>query len=609
MSIFLQTPTVIGDLASRQGLGRIEPRAWVKLDDIGSATGAGGRIAKNRSDAIITSGKVSIEGDFGSLIKAEIQLELYNMSALETLDAAYYPGKDCTVSYGYNSGLTPPGSLPTGGGSYDMTVYDFSYQWHPDGPSNFNVTATVKAVGSGQFLSKVNAATAVTPNGREFNAAYRDTNVAVAVSTIWDVFDYDLQEASGQRTGKSGFEPEDGWYSTVRGGHMASFKAPDGYESPDPGMLARSALTLGIGSVDAYVSYCSLSYIINTLLNQEILDNGEAIGTFMASKRYTFDPTVEQASGYSWMFSADPISILFPGANMDYCTDNADDEGKDFAIGQAANLPKVNNGDSPANLKNVMISRDFLKSIQKDMNKGEKDDADTGKTDTSKMNISKFLEKIFAKIKQCSGGVYSLGIQLQPDNQNEILIVCTNPVPEVPGEAEFNIYDDWNVLDISLTSKIPSDMAAEAFARGAAGTGDEDAKAAVGVTKEETEVVGVTDLSKAETIRTVTFPEDSFGEDAQKAAIGIIKAIIAGQTATQTVEKSLKVYPLDLNIKLRGIHGFRFGDAITTNFLPSRYKTADAGIKLVFTVLRVTQNISDGFWTTDLKTICRLVPG
>jgi len=70
MSIFLQTPTVIGDLASRQGLGRIEPRAWVKLDDIGPATGAGGRIAKNRSDAIITSFKLSIEGYFVSLIKA-----------------------------------------------------------------------------------------------------------------------------------------------------------------------------------------------------------------------------------------------------------------------------------------------------------------------------------------------------------------------------------------------------------------------------------------------------------------------------------------------------------------------------------------------------------
>jgi hypothetical protein len=63
-------------------------------------------------------------------------------------------------------------------------------------------------------------------------------------------------------------------------------------------------------------------------------------------------------------------------------------------------------------------------------------------------------------------------------------------------------------------------------------------------------------------------------------------------------------FPIDFSCTLDGIEGFVFGNAITTNYLPTIYKKS----KVIFTVVRVEHNISGNDWTTTLGTACRIQP-
>ena len=611
MSVFLKTPKIGPTLVGREGTtSRIEPRAHITCTGYGVPTGAGGRIAKNRGSAVLTGGKVAIRGEFGSLIKAELTFEAYNMDALNALDTAMKVNNKITISYGYNNNSTDPGAGGGGSGTYaNMTVYDFNYKWSPVGPSNFNATATVKLVGSGQFISGVNVAGAIDGTGREFNASYRGKNDVVKVSSIWDVFDFDLQSESNQMDA-TGFEPDHGWMNGA--GTLCSFEAPDGYVPPDPSIIAMSIPILD--KVKPRLSYCSLGYIVDTLINQEILNNPlSGVQAGMEGMSYAFHPdSCLGPKDMGFMFSADPMSILFPGgpSSMKYTGQAADpDNGVNFYEGAATGLPACINGRSPAELKNILVSRDFLGKVQESMEESTKE----GDDDASVLSIEKFLRKIFKKIQQCSGGAFNLGTQLDPafDSTGKfVFLVNLASAPTTVTPHPFNIYSDWNVLDVSLTSKITKDQAAAAFAGGAggsAGTGKDD-EAAAEATSE-----GGTDKKPApvtpQDVMEKTMPEDGFSGDSQKTAIGILKGLINEGTAAVRLAKKIEVYPLDLSLKLRGIHGFEFGDAISCNFVPNRYDNLGEGVKLAFTVLEVEQNISDGAWTTNVKTIARLYKG
>ena len=64
--------------------------------------------------------------------------------------------------------------------------------------------------------------------------------------------------------------------------------------------------------------------------------------------------------------------------------------------------------------------------------------------------------------------------------------------------------------------------------------------------------------------------------------------------------------PLKFGVTIDGINGFKFGDVITTTYLPTKYKTDIGGFRAVFTITKVNHSISGNDWTTTLETVCRL---
>ena len=66
------------------------------------------------------------------------------------------------------------------------------------------------------------------------------------------------------------------------------------------------------------------------------------------------------------------------------------------------------------------------------------------------------------------------------------------------------------------------------------------------------------------------------------------------------------VYPLDFSFTIDGIAGIKFGDAVTTNYMPAIYKQKPT--RCSFTVLSVEHNVSGNDWTTTCSTVFRMRP-
>jgi hypothetical protein len=87
---------------------------------------------------------------------------------------------------------------------------------------------------------------------------------------------------------------------------------------------------------------------------------------------------------------------------------------------------------------------------------------------------------------------------------------------------------------------------------------------------------------------------------------GVIRRAVNGESTLNTLKKASVPWPLELKLTFVGVAGWRFGDTITYNDLPARYRAPGGGITVGFTTIRVVHQFGDE-WVTDLTTQCRFV--
>lgn len=66
---------------------------------------------------------------------------------------------------------------------------------------------------------------------------------------------------------------------------------------------------------------------------------------------------------------------------------------------------------------------------------------------------------------------------------------------------------------------------------------------------------------------------------------------------------NMAIYPIELTLTIDGINGFKFGDVIKTNLIPSHYNTRWG---VVFTVTKIIHKVTPSTWETTLHTAARL---
>ena len=86
------------------------------------------------------------------------------------------------------------------------------------------------------------------------------------------------------------------------------------------------------------------------------------------------------------------------------------------------------------------------------------------------------------------------------------------------------------------------------------------------------------------------------------------KAYIATLNQDKNPACPTMAFPFELQLTLDGIGGFVWGQYITTDRLPDRYKTGPTGVdQIVWQVTTVEHTIQPGKWETNINTIARYI--
>lgn len=248
--------------------------------------------------------------------------------------------------------------------------------------------------------------------------------------------------------------------------------------------------------------------------------------------------------------------------------------------------------------------------------------------------ISDFLQQISAKIKLVTGKAISLSLITHPTDQKLLLfydetylgqpkdldtvkaypIPMSAKVPLIGGIPETPIGSI--VHDFKLTAKLPdsattlsyvlnqdpdkvSENEIAPYVNLMYSFGDEEKgkKAVERFSKIHLDNLETLDLAKTaygnniidETIRTKL--QDALAKHLMYPFAEIKKS----QQATAPI------FPWDASFTIDGINGFRYGDIVTFEVLPTRYR-----VNTVFSVIGVNHDLSqDGQWKTEIKCIMR----
>jgi hypothetical protein len=285
--------------------------------------------------------------------------------------------------------------------------------------------------------------------------------------------------------------------------------------------------------------------------------------------------------------SANPGECIFPGF-ANYGEGDGNFPGsKAFTFGDtdAAFTGEKGTGDGSKIMINVRYINDVFRNLGTVNEKGER---------SPDMSIAKFLNDIFTMIYKNSAQLFKLTLVINPKKETELVIVDSEYADEKIKPYVISAVDqDGIVRTMSLTAKIPQEMAAQAF------------------------IKAQSTLSPGQGL--LTGREDKAQEPIPEALVAVKKKVASDGLTPENVtdlEAAIKseligklgaanapLFPLDFSCTLDGIEGFTFGNAITTNYLPAQYKRDD----IAFTVTTVEHIIASGDWTTSLSTVCRFV--
>jgi hypothetical protein len=285
-------------------------------------------------------------------------------------------------------------------------------------------------------------------------------------------------------------------------------------------------------------------------------------------------------------------------------------------------------------LENIMISLTEIESVYKDLNDSTK----------NLVKLNQFLDVIFAKIKNKTGNFIDLHLITHPDDQSKLLLYnisyktgkTTEIKPySIPMFANHNY--GTVITDFKFSGQLPTDSANLAFA-----INDLDSDTTTSdiapflnfmYSSNTLSRSRQPDANGIDTIRDQSNPlitldemEDRYNKKRfealtkwRKAKENYIKST-DNQKYKDEMYNSLKewvtyqnesfkenyqvknpVIPFEVEFTLDGINGFKWGDVLTFDALPSRYKR-----NCVFSIISITHNVTDtGEWKTNIKCITR----
>ena len=524
----------------------------------------------------INSVKISNEGDFGSLKKAEVSFTVYSLSDLNLCQPFFDLGANLNIDYGWYDA----GEAGGPNGKFTGVIYNFSYSVNSGG--GFDCISYGMSAGINTLTGDIKASSdsagrkAVDASGHEVEA-----------STIMGEIDVLVANASALAD------------NAINSDAIGAIKLPTSWGSYEQRELGVDVET----SKPQY--YISLEKLVE-IVNNKVLRAAGGARFNTISIKCNGNVTKGNVPAKDKLVSGNPIEVLFPGygkygsivtTSLQQIVPPLANFGVlDFFPNDLAT--EFQNGD----LSKAMINTIWLKQMLKDMGTLT---ADAQKS--ANKSVGKFLQNVLDMIHINSGTRFKLSLVSNPKDETEILIADANYVEtRVEPYKITAVTEDSICRSISLTSKVPSEMATAGFI---ANTNTlAPMGAGIATINNSSSPTSVTAQEQFDTAtKNLAAQDQGPTSDNVIAMQAAIKRLYVGgsNAGGTTAGKESIPFPIDFSCTLDGIEGFVFGNTITCNYLPTAYQGDD---KVAFTVTKVEHNIAGNDWTTTLSTVCRFLP-
>jgi hypothetical protein len=580
----------------------------------------GGQSALTSTNTVMLKGaQISLDGDYGTLRRAKVELIFPNHASFEHYEVYLGIGKELHITYGYQDGSMSE--------ILKFRIYNPTFKLLANG----TVEMTVQAVGTGNELLESNAleTTKIVELNLSYVADYAGIfpNVTQPVTTIVDYIDHCVQQAT-QTLSSTLFQPDEG-------GRGPGEVFVDAGKYPKAGFVIKSidddvyknkniAYQDTMWTDEYKLVYVSLGWII-ALFNRFIqpAPNGLVTSFELVCNGSEEAKVKLDYPNIGNLPSADPLTILLTYGQGDLTADYAtyttkyvgkaatavqEADGTPFEISKVPNMSTFNLRDGDPN--GILINRDAIKSIYYETNPNA--DTKEDKRNASKVSIDTFFQKLFKLIKENTGGAIDLYLTTDPENKDvtkaRILVVNgKQPAENAVTPLSFDI-GDYATKEISLESSVPKDLQATIFgaAPGSAESGTTTGQILSDNSIQTAILPTVDDISVAK----ARCGQANFDPESITALRDLIKRVVVDQPPAEKAKFGTELLPLSLKLKLHGTDGFKFGDTLTTNLLPKKYRTEKNGARVAFTLLRYTHTFSGTgqiLWETEVETACRLI--
>ena len=545
---------------------------------------------------VVSGVRISNDGDYGSLIRAEIQFSVFTLSQLTEfsknlltvksgVDNAGNPDPiPVTIEYGWTLG-----GNGTGDKFYGYVV-DYSWTLRADG--GFDCVS--KLVGEGYFSLNVKADATSKKNK---NTVESGNLKDLPLHWIDILKSYDFK----------------GEQSTTGIKNNINLKVKCLAELPIGNKVRNTKEQSSDTQQKDTIKYATLEFVaaaVNSMLSKENTDNRQ----IFPENSFLCNSDISKSWYYSLLVSSDPKNIIFPGL-VKYGPDNGDELFPPIDGISMINAEDINGVD----LSKILISVDFLESTMSTLKTEDSPRMNYKDVDVS---LSNFFKKIFDKIDKCSGGLYQITLSNPIPANSDQLIECAktwiisdtlyhsvgnikkdNHFPQIipvivsaPGTGTYSSI----VRSLSMSSKLPGALATAQYISAASTlTGQTPVlKNVTSPTAKEDYKTATINLQKVAKAAAVNNFKDSDINNLENALLAY-KTGLASDSKKGNWSKGFPI-PLDLAITMDGIKGFRFGNTLKIDYLPEGYED------VVFTVTKVTHDIKNNDWQTTINTVCRL---
>jgi len=549
------------------------------------------------SGGTLQSLSISNQGEFGSQQKTDFSFNVYTPEQLSYYETMLMtPGTNIRVKYGWSVGSSEGGTIDgIDVDEMEGIVYNFSYSVNPDG----SFSCQVQLVGKGFYAASVSSE--ATLPGDESPVQDEQGN-AIYASNLKKWIEKQLK-------GSENSVPEFGG-TLLDGVNFYAINLLYDPEQEEP-----------TGDEESNVESSKIYYLtLNSLIeyfNERVLTQIERYEK--QNIRFSSDLRIQnpeeftaqsKSAFYKEVVSSEPENILFSNQlNSKYGDTSYEVKGVEWKFDE-----------STVNLGEILISTDLIVDTFDKLSKENEDEP-------AQKSISAFLSELLTKISYVSGGIYQLTVVIDEPpkfiaNKSEnlgtrLVVVDTNYTSKskIKPYLFTRTINRSLIKDMSMSSKLPNEAAVQMYSGGktgmTAGRGGNAKRIIDGSPADDDVKVNEPDEA-TKALEQLSESKKSMGQQGStfntrsnlRSALTKFKANPPDyiKDSGGWIDKTL--YPISLSLKIDGIGGLRFGNVITTDWLPDKYKTE--GNEIVFVITKVDHTISNNQWETSIETQCRM---